>query len=285
MPNRREFLAGSGLGLAALASGWSRPELSADSTWLTYAPSAELYWSKLPFLDRLRKIGEAGFTRYEFGRWKTKDIEAIVKLNEELGLQAVIFSAYPGLKGPKWKEGLLDSAPDAAELCPRLGAAKVSIVAPERDEKLERSEQVDDLVDALKEVLEKAAEFEAVLILEIGRAVSKGPAPLIGSVEEAAAVVKSVGSDRVKFAFPIDPAEAAAGKLPDLIKKHKDQAGYYRLNDFAPPLGNEGPFARILKAIHDTGFPDPIGLGLAAKGDPLAAIEAIRKLDSAAKAL
>ncbi len=64
----------------------------------------------------------------------------------------------------------------------------------------------------------------------------------------------------------------------------KDQVGYYRLADLGPP-GGEEEYARVLKAIHDVGYPDPIGLGLAPKGDPMAAIELIRKLDAAAKAL
>jgi hydroxypyruvate isomerase len=283
MPDRREFLAASGVGLAALLGGWA--PLEVDSTWLTYAPNAELYWAKLPFLDRLKKIGESGFTRYEFGRWKTKDVDAIARKNEELGLQAVLFTGYPGLRGAKWKEGLLDSAADAAELAPRLGAVKVSVVAADRDEKLDRPEQVDELVDALKEAAEKVAEFEAVLILEPVRAVANRPRSLVASADEAAAVVKAVASDRVKFAFSIDRAEAAGGKVPDLIRRYKGQVGYYRLDDFGPPVGDEPSYARVLRAIHDAGYPDPVGLGLVPKGEPSAAIGAILKLDAVAKAL
>jgi hydroxypyruvate isomerase len=285
MSNRREFLAASGAGLTALVScGWG--PLETDSTWLVYAPSAEQFWPNLPFLERLKKIGEAGFTRYEFGRWKTKDTAAIIKANEELGLQVAIFTGYPGLRGAMWKEGLLDSASDSAELGPKLGAVKAGVMATDRDEKVERPEQVEDLVDALKEAVEKVAESEVVLILEPVKAVPKKPVPLISTVEEAAAVVKAVGSDRVRFVFPIERAAVLEGTVPEQIKKFKDQAGYYRLVDFAPPLGEgEKAYAHVLRTIHDIGYPDPIGLGLAPKGDPSAAIEAIRKLDDAAKAL
>ena len=284
MPNRREFLAASGSGLAALAGGWGPRE--ADSTWLVYAPNVEQFWANRPFLERLKMIGEAGFTHYEFGRWKTKDTEAISKKNEELGLQAALFNAYPGLKGARWKEGLLESVALSAQLAPRLGALKLAVVAADRDEKVEREEQVDDLVDALKEAVEALGESEAVLILEPVRAVANRPRSLIASAEEAAAVVKAVGSDRVRFAFPIERTEVAGGKVPDLIKASKDRVGYYRLVDFGPPEGPvEVRHAQVLRTIHDVGHRDPIGLGLAMKGDPLAAIESIRKLDAAAKAL
>jgi hydroxypyruvate isomerase len=284
MLNRRQFLAVSGLGLASLASGWGRSEI--DSTWLTYAPDVELFWARLPFLERLQKLSEAGFSRYEFGRWKTKDFSAIMKRDEELGLQAAIFNGCPALKGLKWKDMLIKSVEDSAELAPKLGSTRLSLIAPDRDDKLDRADQVDDLVDALKEAVEKLAEFEGTLILEATRPPANRPPSLVTTTEEAASVVKAVGSDKVKFAFTIDPAAIVDGKVPDLIQKHKAQAGYYRLGDFAPPAGpNEANYARVLRAIHDAGYEDPIGLALAAKVDPMAAIESIRKLDAAAKGL
>ena len=283
MPNRREFLALSGATLAALGAGWGPPE--ADSTWLTYAPNLEQFWSNQPFVARLKKLSEAGFTRYEFGRWKTKDTGAIAKLNEELGLQAALFTGYPGLRGPKWKEGLLETIAEAAELGPKLGALKVTVVPTDRNEDVDRDEQVDELVDGLKESVELVAEFETVLILEPGRVVPNRPRPLIASADEAAAVAKAVNSDRVRFVYSIGRSEVVEGKVPDLIRKHKDLVGYYRLDDFTPPPANDPGYAKVLRTIHDVGYPDPIGLGLASKGDPAAAIEAIRKLDDAAKAL
>ena len=80
MPNRRRFLAAG----CWACWRWARRDRRAgpaglDPTWLTYATDAERFWENLPFLERLRKLAEAGFTRYEFGRWKTKDIEAIAR--------------------------------------------------------------------------------------------------------------------------------------------------------------------------------------------------------------
>jgi hydroxypyruvate isomerase len=280
MLDRRTFL----VGLAALTGGWARREL--DSTWMTYALDLEVFWNKQPFVERLQKLSDAGFSRYEFGRWKTKDFAAIIKRNEELTLQAAIFTGCPGLKGSKWKEPFLEAIEDSAELAPKLGAAKISVVAPDRDEKLDRADQVDDFVDALKEAIEKLGEFEVVMILEATRPVANRPPSLVTTHEEALAVVKAVGSDKVKFAITIDPAAVLDDKVLDLIRSSKAQAGYYRLSDFAGSApSNEARHARVIRTIHDVGYEDPVGIGLAAKVDPAAAIEAIRKIDAAAKAL
>jgi len=74
MRSRRDFLAlaaGASAGAAArflapgsspLAAAPARAELSADGTWLTYAVNVEMTWTNLPYLDRIRKVKEAGFS-------------------------------------------------------------------------------------------------------------------------------------------------------------------------------------------------------------------------------
>src|SRR4051794_1142259 len=119
MLDRREVLKAAGAGMVSMAIPRASLGSPADPTWLSYAIDAEQFWKNLPFLERLRKLAQAGFTRYEFSRWKTKDIEAIARLNEELGIQAILFTGYSVLSSPRWKEGLIESIGDAVELAPR----------------------------------------------------------------------------------------------------------------------------------------------------------------------
>ena len=102
--NRRNFLDRRRAWAAAAsafvpAAGRAEPppgrESSGDGTWLTYAVNVEMTWTRLPFLDRIRKVKEAGFSHYEFWPWRGKDIDGILKLNQELGLTTSQFSASP----------------------------------------------------------------------------------------------------------------------------------------------------------------------------------------------
>src|SRR5690349_24992726 len=118
--NRRNFLAAAGAGAAtavisSAASGSAAPGrdgTSGDGTWLTYAVNVEMTWGRLPFLDRLRKVKEAGFSHYEFWPWRNKDIDAIIKLNGELGLTPVQFTASP-VKG--FRHGITNPDPARRE--------------------------------------------------------------------------------------------------------------------------------------------------------------------------
>ena len=292
MPNRRGFLAAAGLSLLTLGrrNALAAPARALDSTWLTYAPDVERFRANLPFLERLRKLAEAGFSRYEFGRWKTRDFDAIAKLNEELGIQIALFTGYPGLRSGQWKAGLFDVVEDSALLAAKIGSPKVGIVGPTRDEKVNRDDQLDELVEALREAGEKVAETEVVLVVEPGPAAPAGkdaPRPLIDSFDELAAVVKDVGSDRVKMVFAIEKADVAAGKVVNRIKAHASKVGHYRLAEFegAKEKEIEAEYAKVLRAIQGAGYADPIGLALPSKGDPASAIEALRKVNASAKAL
>ena len=42
-------------------------------------------WGNLPFLDRLRKVKEAGFTHYEFWPWRNKDIDGDRRFESRAG--------------------------------------------------------------------------------------------------------------------------------------------------------------------------------------------------------
>jgi hydroxypyruvate isomerase len=285
MFDRREFLKVAGAGMASMAMTRASRASPAEPTWLNYAINAELFWKNQPFLDRLRRLSEEGFTRYEFSRWKTKDIEAIARKNEELGLQAILFTGYSVLNSPRWKEGLIEAIADAVELAPRLGATKVGVVPPGRNEKVDREEQVEDLVEALKEAAEKVAESEAMLILEPASPSPGRARPVIASAEEAAAVIKSVGSPRARFAFEVRPTRLKDEPEPVAqIRALKDQVGYYRIIDLGHPSG-VADLPGVLKAIHDVGYTDPIGLSVAERVDPKMAIEVIRKADASARVL
>ena len=79
-----------------------------------------MFWRKLPLLERLKKIAESGFNRYEFGLWKTKDIDAIIKANEELTLQTTQFLAYSGIANPKRKDVFLEELEFSVEVAKRF---------------------------------------------------------------------------------------------------------------------------------------------------------------------
>src|SRR6516162_10136893 len=134
MPNRRDFMAAAAGAVAVGAGVRARADEdpSADAkTWLTYAVNIEMTWGKLPVLERIRKVAEAGFTHYEFWQWKPKDIDAIASLNSELGLHPTQFSAFWGITHPNKKEAFLEAVRGAIPVAKKLNVKKLCVVAGE----------------------------------------------------------------------------------------------------------------------------------------------------------
>jgi hydroxypyruvate isomerase len=304
--NRRNLLAAAGAGAAtAVASSASRvsahltpPETGSpgDGTWLTYAVNVEMTWTKLPFLDRLRKVKEAGFSHYEFWPWRGKDMEGILKLNEELGLTAVQFSASP-VKGfghgitnpdPSRREEFEEEIRSAVPIAKKLGVKKICVVAGEETRGHSRDEQTRAVIAALKAGA-KIVEPEGItIILEPLNILVDHPRQLIVHSAEAAEVLKAVGSPNVKMLFDIYHQQISEGNLSGNIRKYRDLIGYFQLADHPgrhEPTTGEIAYPFVLKTIHDIGYKDPIGMEMSPKSDPMTAFRAMRRVDAEARVL
>jgi hydroxypyruvate isomerase len=290
-PTRREFLTAATAGAAGLAlGGRAGGEIARfdEPTWLTYAINVETFWSKLPFLERLKKVSEAGFGHYEFWKFRAKDILAIDKASKELNLTPVRFTAFEGIADPKKKESFLESIEDAIEVANALGVKKLTVAAGQVVKGLEREAMFDAVVDALKDAIEKVKEHDITLLLGPAGTPLETPRPLLVTSKDAAEVIEAVGSSSVKMIFYVDHNAIREGNPPDTIKKSFDKIGYFHLGDRTvptKPVAAEIDYPRTLKQIHDLGYKDVIGVEMQAKGDPIAALKGLREYDVSAKEL
>src|SRR5258708_3268602 len=107
--NRRTFL-GSTLALAGTAAVSAGAETASDIATIgktphtRFAVNVEMWWSKLPFLDRIRMAAKYGFPAVEFWPWRNKDVDATASLCKEFGITISQFTAWgfsPGLNNPR----------------------------------------------------------------------------------------------------------------------------------------------------------------------------------------
>jgi hydroxypyruvate isomerase len=307
MSTRRHFLAAVGAtagvsstlvasGLNYLCAEPANARSSDDGTWLTYAVNVEMTWNKLPFLDRIRKVKEAGFSHYEFWPWRGKDIGAIIRLNGELGLTTSQFSASP-VKGfghgitnpdPARREEFEEEIRSAVEVAKRLGVKKVCVVAGEETSGHSREEQTQAVVSALKAGAAIVEPAGITIILEPLNILVDHPRQLIVHSAQAADVLKAVGSPNVKMLFDIYHQQISEGNLTGNILKYHDLIGYFQLADHPgrhEPTTGEINYPFVLKTIHDVGYRDPIGMEMSPRAEPKAAFQAIRQVDAQAKAI
>jgi hydroxypyruvate isomerase len=302
MLSRRRILAAAGLGAATTAlaatvrplAAASREPAPEEETWLTYAVNVEMTWGKLPFLDRLRKVKEAGFTHYEFWPWRNKDIDAILTKNRELGLSAAQFSASPvkgfghGITNPdpgrraEFEEEIRTAVPVAK----RLGVKKLCVVAGEETKGYSREEQIEAVIAALKAGARIVEPEGITIILEPLNVLVDHPRQLLVHSGDAAVVLKAVGSPNVKMLFDVYHQQISEGNLTGNIRKYHDLIGYYQIADHPgrhEPMTGEINYPFVLRTIHEIGYRDPIGMEMSPKSDPMEAFKAIRQVDALAR--
>jgi hydroxypyruvate isomerase len=303
--NRRNFLTAAGVGAATAASAFvpavgqadppPQSETSGDGTWLIYAVNVEMTWGSLPFLDRIRKVKEAGFSHYEFWPWRGKDIDAIVKLNQELGLTTSQFSASP-VKGfghgitdpdPARREEFEEEIRSALPAARKLGVKKLCVVAGEETKGRSREEQTAAVIACLKAGARIVEPEGITLILEPLNILVDHPRQLVVHSAEAAEILRAVGSPSVKMLFDIYHQQISEGNLSGNIRKYRDLIGYIQLADHPgrhEPNTGEINYPYVLRTIHDIGYRDPIGMEMSPRNDPMVAFAAIRRVDAEARA-
>ena len=112
--SRRLFFGASAATAATLAAssatvGQATEEAAVDVGSLgktphtKFAVNIEMWWKKLPFMDRIKKAAEFGYPAVEFWPFEGKDIPAIAKLTQELKIEVSQFTAWgfePGMNNP-----------------------------------------------------------------------------------------------------------------------------------------------------------------------------------------
>ena len=159
--------------------------------------------------------------------------------NRELGLTAAQFSASP-VKG--FGHGITNPEPgrraefeeeirSAVPIAKRLGVKKLCVVAGEETKGYSREDQIQAVIAALKAGARIVEPEGITIILEPLNVLIDHPRQLIVHSDEAAMVLKAVGSSNVKMLFDIYHQQISEGNLTGNIRKYRDLIGYFQIAD------------------------------------------------------
>lgn len=274
---RRTFLKSSTVtaGAAALAStvhvaADDAGELSTigQTPHTKFAVNIEMWWTDLPFLDRIRRTAELGFPAVEFWPLDGKDLNAIADLTQELGIEIAQFTAWgfrPGMNEPVNHPAVVEAVERACEAARLLKCKKATVVAGDDVEGMTQEEMHQNVITALKMVAPIAEANDLMLILEPMniRVDHKGHC-LYGSAPTIR-ICNEVDSSHVKINWDLYHMQITEGDLCGHLKEGFDagRIGYLQLADhpgrYEPGTG-EVHYNRVLKQAYDLGYRDYVGL-------------------------
>ncbi len=294
--NRRLFLHTSAVlaGAGALANVHTRA-IAADDAESTknlgktphtrFAVNIEMWWTKMPFLDRIRQAAAFGYPAVEFWPWRGKDLDATTDLCSQLGIEVAQFTAWgfvPGMNNPKYLDKFLKEVEASCAVAKKLRCKKMTVVGGDDQRGMTQPEMHANIIDALKKAAPIAAANEVMLILEpMNIRVNHKGHSLYGS-EPAVRICREVNSPFVKINWDLYHMQITEGDLCGRLRDGFDQIGYIQLADHPgrhEPGTGEIYYNRVLKEVSDLGYHDFVGLELSPKTSELAAAQAVAAAD------
>lgn len=287
--DRRTFLATTAA--AGAASGLPAPQEKPDAQKpgrtpkTKFAVNIEMWWRRLPFLERIKKAAELGFPAVEFWPWKRKDVDAIAALTQELDIAVAQFTAWgfnPGMNDPKNHDRLVKAIEEGCVVAKKLRAKKMTVVGGNDQPGMTQAQMHDHIIAGLKRVAPIAEKHDVMLILEPMniRVDHKGHC-LYGS-PDAVRICREVGSTHVKINWDLYHMQISEGDLCGRLRDGFDQVGYLQLADHPgrhEPGTGEVHYNRVLKEAWKLGYRGYVGLECSPKSDELTAARRVAAAD------
>jgi hydroxypyruvate isomerase len=224
------------------------------------------------FVSSLKVIKELGFKRFEFWTWWDKDVNAIVKAKEELGLDnAALCTRFISLVDPALRDDYITGLKETIEVAAQLNCKTIISQVGDELEGVPREQQHASLVDGLKEAASLVEKAGATLVFEPLNTYVDHKGYYLYYSPEAFEIVDEVGSGNVKVMFDIYHQQIMEGNLIPNITNNINKIGHFHAagHPGRHELDNgEICYPEIFKAIDASGYGDSMGLEFFPKEDP-----------------
>lgn len=295
--DRRHFLKTAGaLGAASLAAeSVTQNVIAADDELSSlgktpktkFAVNVEMWWKKLPFLERVEQAANFGYPAIEFWPWRNKDLDALVDLTKRRQLEVAQFTAWgfsPGLNETRNHKNFVKEIQESCKVAHQLNCKMMTVVGGNDVKGMTQEEMHDNIITGLKLAAPIAEDNDVMLILEPMniRVDHKGHC-LYGSAPSIR-ICNEVNSSHVKLNWDLYHMHITEGDLCGHMKEGFDagQIGYLQLADHPgrnEPGTGEIHYNRVLKEAWDLGYRGYVGLECRPLTDEVTAAKRVAAAD------
>lgn len=295
--NRRDFLAATASAAAALSlthlpsaksfSAATQDAIAKPAAFKTrFAVNAEIWWGGLPFMERVRKTHEAGFPAIEFWPWKDKPLDELAAYCEKTGLEVAQFTAWgfvPGMNDPANHDAFIAELQASLKVATRLKCRKMTVIAGNDRKGVTQKEMHEHVITALKRAAPFAEAAKVMLILEPMNIRKDHKGHCLYGSPEPVRICREVNSPMVKINWDLYHMQISEGDLCRRLEEGYDQMGYIQVADNPgrnEPGTGEVNYARVMRALHELGYHDYVGLECWPREGEDNAIERLRVADT-----
>ncbi len=285
MLNRRHFLkqAAGASALFAAAPMIARSFPQTKSSPVRLSVCIDMIMTDLPFLERMERVKRLGYPAFEFWEWRNKDVDAIIRKKNELGLEiaTIMGSGWKPLFTDEARKTFMSNIQASLAAAKRLGAKTLIVTTGNEDKQLSRAEQHAGYVAALKAVAPLAEFAQIPLVLEPLNTKVDHAGYYLETAKEGFEILDEVGSPAVKMLFDIYHHQIMEGNVIADITKNISKIAHFHVADVPgrhEPGTGEMNYANVFRAIAATGYQGFVGLEFKPSKDAEETLRGVLKL-------
>lgn len=249
------------------------------------AISAEMVFLDLPFIERVKRIHELGFSA-EIWNWTNKDIGALAATGADFTSMTGYISGT--LTDPEGIRQLLDSARESLGIAERLNCPSLNLHGtglgddglPVQPVSQTTGRMWLSACKALEKIARLGEDAGRVFLLENLNTEVDHPGTPFARADDTLALVEAVGSSHLKMNLDLYHAQIGEGNLIELIQRAGSAIGEIQVADVPgrrEPGTGEIHYPAIARALHAIGYTGVVGLEGWASGDSELALERFRQ--------
>jgi hydroxypyruvate isomerase len=266
MINRRRFLkqAVSSSGFLALGPGLAR-SLQLKPGPVRLSVCIDMILTEIPFLQRMDVVKRLGFPAFEFWEWKNKDVDAIIRKKNELGLEVatIMGSGWRQLFTEEARRTFVSNIRGSIEAAKRLGSKTLIVTTGNEDKAMSRAEQHAHYVSALRAAAPFAEDAKVTLVLEPLNTKVDHPGYYLHTAKEGFEMLEEVGSPAVKMLFDIYHHQIMEGNVIQDITQNISKIAHFHVADVPgrhEPGTGEINYGNVFRAIAASRYQGFVGL-------------------------
>jgi hydroxypyruvate isomerase len=233
----------------------------------------------------LRAVKDAGYSAWEFWDWKCRDIDALARLQKELGLKTAAFIGSllnPG--DESLRENYLTELKNAVEAAKKLECsilmAQAGFSYQSAPKGITRQQHRKNLIACMSEAAELLEKSGMTLVLEPLNLLVDHPGYHLSRSDDAFNMIERIGSPHLKILFDIYHQQITEGNIISNLTANLDKVGHIHAAGVPGRhdiTGGELDYRRIFEALANANYTGYIGLEYAPEGDPSASLTETRK--------
>jgi len=249
------------------------------------AISAEMVFLDLPFVERVKRIHELGFSA-EIWNWTNKDISALAATGADFTSMTGYITGT--LTDPDGIRQLLDSARESIGVAERLDCPSLNLHGtglgdgglPVQPVSQTTGRMWLSACKALEKIARLGEDAGRVFLLENLNTEVDHPGTPFARADDTLALIEAVGSPHLKMNLDLYHAQIGEGNLIELIQRASSAIGEIQVADVPgrqEPGTGEIHYPAIARALHAMGYNGVVGLEGWASGDSELALERFRQ--------